>query len=155
MTGAAHDGSHVPLGGGFYLERQRTFVRKTITLSVAIAALAPIIIWKSVLGAAIYLAFLAIVHVFALFVFLHRVPWRDLARHKWGLTMRIVGLITFGGLLSAIPLEAESVWFWPALTLLWLFHVLALALLHVRHHAEKRAIAAGETECPVPMPRDR
>lgn len=146
----AAESAVVQLPAGFYLERRRDLVRKTITLGVAIFALGPVIVYKSLVGAALYLAILAVIHVFALVVFVRRVPWRDLFTHPWGLTIRIVGLVTFGGLLAAVPLEGASPWFWPALTGLWVLHVGALALLHVRHRAELR-----ESGCPIPLPGER
>lgn len=144
------DAAVVTLPAGFYIERRRELVRKTITLGVAIFALGPVILYKSLIGAAVYLAILAAIHVFALVVFVRRVPWRDLFRHPAGLVVRVVGLVTFGGLLAAVPLEGASVWFWPALTLLWLLHVGALALLHIRHRAEVR-----ESACPIPLPAEK
>jgi hypothetical protein len=53
-----------------------------VTLAVAIFALGPIVHWKTAVGAALYLALLVVIHVFALVVFLRRVPWRHLAAHK-------------------------------------------------------------------------
>ena len=141
MDKRADEGGTVALGAGFHLERRRDFVRKTVTLAVAIFALGPVVYWKSALGAAVYLAILAAIHVFALVVFLRRVPWRDLLAHRGALALRLGGLLAFLLLLGAVPLEGGSPWFWPALTLLWVLHVGGLALLHVRHRAEKRLAA--------------
>lgn len=136
MRPDAADSTSHPLGAGFRFERRRDFVRKTVTLGVAILALGPVVYWKHALGAAIYLAILVLIHLFALVVFLRRVPWRGLFAHPGGLLLRVGGLLAFLLLLRAVPLEGGSPWFWPALTLLWVLHVGALALLHVRHRAE-------------------
>lgn len=144
----------VPIGNtGWILEKQRRFVRKTITLGIAIVTLAPLLWYKSEVGATIYLAALVAIHVFALAVFLHKVQWRELFSHKAGLIARVGGLVIFGGLLGVLKFDPASNLFWLMLTLLWAFHVAALALLHVRHRAELKAFATGEqAECPIPWP---
>ena len=146
--------SDLPLGNtGLVLEKHRKFVRKTITLSIAIITLAPLIFWKNALAASVYLGVLVVIHVFALAVFVHRVDWRDLFSHKWGLITRVSGLVIFGGLLGMLRYDSDSPLFWGALFLLWLFHVGALALLHVRHRVELKALVAGEdAQCPIPWP---
>lgn len=146
--------SDLPLGRtGLVLERQRKFVRKTVTLTLAIVILAPLIWWKSALGATIYLGALVVIHVFALAVFLHRIDWRSLSANKWGLTVRVVGLLTFGVLLGMLRYDPASDLFWVSLTLLWGYHVASLALLHVRHRVERAALEKdGAAECPIPWP---
>ncbi|HEX2021132.1 MAG TPA: hypothetical protein VHH36_00340 [Candidatus Thermoplasmatota archaeon] len=138
---------------GLYFEHRRRFVRKSVTLAVSMLALVPVLWWKSEFAAAIYLAALVVIHVFALVVFVYRVPWRELFRHPLGLALRAVGLLAFGVLLAEVQLDPDSAWFWPALTTLWLLHVGALALLHVRHRRELRALGAeAEGRCPIPWP---
>lgn len=133
----AADAAPIPIGNtDLVFEEQRRFVRKSITLGLAIVLLAPLIIWKNEVATAIYLGVLVVIHVFALVVFVHRVPWRALFRHPAGLVTRTVGLVVFGGLLAMLRIDPQSQWFWGALTLLWLFHVGALALLHIRHRRE-------------------
>lgn len=138
---------------GLYFEQRRRFLRKSATLAAAILALVPVLLWKSALAAAVYLAALVVVHVFALAVFVYRVPWRALFRHPLGLVLRTVGLLVFGALLAAVRLDPESDWFWGALTLLWAFHVGALALLHVRHARETRLLRDADARCPIPWPQ--
>lgn len=146
--------SDLPIGNtGLVLEKQRKFIRKTVTLTIAIVTLAPLIWWQNEIGAVIYLGALVVIHIFALAVFLNQVDWRDLFAHKWGLITRVGGLVIFGGLLGMLRYDPESSFFWVALTLLWAFHVGALALLHVRHRVELKALAKGdEAECPIPWP---
>lgn len=146
--------SDIPLGNtGLVLEKHRRFVRKTITLGLAIVTLAPLIWWKNQLAAGIYLGVLVLIHVFALAVFAYRIEWRDLFQHRWGLVSRVSGLVIFGGLLTLLKFDPDSGFFWFALTLLWAFHVGALATLHIRHRSEMRALASGEdAKCPIPWP---
>lgn len=144
--------SDLPLGNtGLVLEKHRQFWRKTITLGVAIVTLAPLLWWRSEIGAVIYLTALVLIHVFALAVFIHRVEWRDLFR-GWGLVTRVAGLVIFGGLLGVLRFDPESQLFWGALFLLWLFHVGALAMLHVRHRRELAALGPTDAQCPIPWP---
>ena len=146
--------SDIPLGNtGLVLEKHRRFVRKTITLGVAIVTLAPLLWWKNALAASVYLGVLVAIHVFALAVFAYRVEWRDLFRERWGFIARVSSLVIFAGLLGVLRFDPDSAFFWPAMTLLWLFHVGALATLHVRHRSEMKALATGDDpKCPIPWP---
>ena len=141
----------LPLGRtGLVLERQRRFVRKSVTLAVAIATLAPLLWWKNELAAGLYLGVLVAIHVFAFAVFLHRTPWRSLFSHKAAFFARFAGLVVFTVLLGMLRYEPASGTFWIALTALWFYHVGALALLHVRHRKELAVLADKPAECPIP-----
>ena len=141
----------LPLGRtGLVLEKQRRFLRKSVTLAIAIATLAPLLWWKNELAAGVYLGILVVIHVFALAVFLHRTPWRSLFAHRWAFLARVAGLVAFGGLLGLLRYEPDSSTFWVALTLLWFYHVGALALLHVRHRKELATLSEKPAECPIP-----
>lgn len=144
----AADAAPIPIGHtDLVFAEQRRFMRKSVTLGIAIVSLAPLILLRHEMATRIYLAILVAIHVLALVVFIYRVPWRALFRHPMGLVTRAIGLVVFGGLLTMLEFDPGSDYFWGAITLLWLYHVGALALLHIRHRREADTLRAAG--CPV------
>lgn len=108
------------------------FIRKALVLFATTFALAPVLFWKHTLAATIYVAVLVVIHVWALVVFIYRLKWREAFRDRGGLLLRGGGLVFFGVLLGLVELDADSRLFWWSLTVIWLLHVAALALFHLR-----------------------
>lgn len=112
-------------------------------LLVTFLALIPILLYQHVLGAKVYLWFLALVHVIGTAVFLVGVRKQDIAPTRRGLWGRVVGLVTIGALIylasQGLQTEFGTALFWWSLFAVWAIHTLGLLLLHLRGRAEDKA----------------
>lgn len=134
------DGDKCPIHSpGLQFVDRRIFLRKIITLLVTTFALGPVLIWKHELAAMIYVAILVLIHIWALVVFIYRLEWRGAFANPGGLLLRGGGLLFFGVLLGLVQLDGQSPLFWWSLTLIWLLHVAALGLFHLRYFLGPRA----------------
>ena len=123
----------------FAFGNRRTFYWKTGLLAATTIALAPILLWKDVLAAQVYLVALAVVHVAGLAVIAIGAKRQDIAPGTRGLVIRLVGI---AALIALLWLTAQgltsttSLVFWSSLFGIWALHTAGLALLHLRGRRE-------------------
>lgn len=118
---------------------RRTFYWKTGLLAATTLSLAPILLWKALMAAQVYLVALALVHVAGLTVIAVGAKRQDIAPDRRGLAIRLVGILT---LVALLGLAANGVTgttglvFWGSLFAIWALHTAGLALLHLRGRRE-------------------
>jgi hypothetical protein len=114
--------------------KPRQFAWKTLLLLALTLALAPIYLWKSALGAQLWVAGLLVVHLGALGVFVVRTRKEDVAPTPFGLAWRAIGLLVAIALLTALAklLVPDAPLFWPVIGAIWVVHTAGLSLLHIR-----------------------
>lgn len=140
------DGAPHPAPGavsGLHFERRRTFWWKTALLAATTVALVPILLWKQVMAAQVYLVALVLVHVAGIVVIAVGVKRSHIAPDRRGLVIRVVGIAALIGLLAlaarGLRSSAADLVFWGSLFAIWALHTLGLALLHVRSGREVAA----------------
>lgn len=121
---------------------RRTFYWKTGLLAATTLALAPILLWKDVLAAQVYLVALAAVHVAGIAVIAVGAKRQDIAPGLRGFVIRLVGILALVALLalaaSGLTGTTGTV-FWSSLFAIWALHTAGLALLHLRGRRELQA----------------
>lgn len=129
-----------PAGPRVEFRHRARFVWKTTLLLVTFLALVPILLYRDVLGAKVYLWFLVGVHAVGLAVFSWGVSRHDVAPSTRGFVGRLVGLAVVAGLLylasKGLDSEVGSLVFWGTLFALWAIHTAGLLLLHLRGRSE-------------------
>jgi hypothetical protein len=129
-------------GAAFQMHNGRRFMWKTILLTVTTLALVPILLYKDVLWAQIYLWTLVVIHVAGIGLVVYGTKRHHIAPDRRGLVVRIIGLTTLTALLylAAKGLNTEvGTWlFWGALFSIWALHTVGLLFLHVRSRREAR-----------------
>jgi hypothetical protein len=122
---------------------RRRFWWKTALLAVTTVALAPILLWKDLLAAQVYLVALAVVHVAGIAVITVGARRQDIAPDRRGLWIRLVGIAVLVALLwlaaKGLKSEASGMVFWGSLFAIWALHTAGLALLHLRGRRERQA----------------
>ncbi len=133
----------VPATTAFQFRKKRLFWTKSALLAATTVALIPILLWKHELAAALYVAFLALVHLVGLVVFAVGVKRHDIAPTRHGLLIRIVGLGVAVVLLymvsKGLQTATQGALFWGSLFSIWAIHTGALTLLHIRGREEAKA----------------
>jgi hypothetical protein len=121
-------------------QRRGQFWLKTTLLLATTLALIPILLWKDVLAAKVYLVALAVVHVAGLAVIAVGVKRHHIAPDRRGLVIRLVGIAFLLALLwvasKGLGTPTEDILFWGSLFAIWALHTAGLALLHVRSGRE-------------------
>lgn len=124
-------------------QRRGQFWLKSALLLATTLALVPILLWKDVLAAQVYLVALAVVHVAGLAVIAVGVRRHHIAPDRRGLVIRLVGIAFLVALLwvasKGLSNPVEDVLFWGSLFAIWALHTIGLALLHVRSGREAAA----------------
>lgn len=126
-------------------EKQKTWkidkvpiIWKSALLLLTTIALIPIILYQERIWAHAYVAFLVVVHIIGLIIFLWGVKKHDLLGK--GMLVRVAGLVILTALLyiasKGVQTSLESGIFWVSLAAIWLLHSGGLFLLHVRGQRE-------------------
>jgi hypothetical protein len=121
---------------------RRTFYWKTGLLAATTLALAPILLWKDLLAAQVYLVALAVVHVAGFAVIAIGAKRQDIAPGLRGLVIRLVGILILVALLALAAnglTGTTGMVFWSSLFAIWALHTAGLALLHLRGRRELQA----------------
>lgn len=127
-------------GPRFEFRHRARFVWKTALLLVTFLALIPILLYRDVLGAKVYLWFLVGVHAVGLVVFSWGVGRQDIAPSTRGFVGRLAGLAVVTALLYLASFGLKGAFgtalFWGSLFALWAIHTVGLVLLHLRGRRE-------------------
>lgn len=111
---------------------RRLFFRKLVSLLLAVALLVPLIYLRLYLPGLIYLLGLLILHVYFVYVYLSRVPWKELLNHKAVLAGRIAAVLFFGYILTLLQFSGSPKMILTNLSIATTAHVAILLALMVR-----------------------
>ena len=114
-----------------YLTNRSLFIKKTVTLLLTTLALVPLVHYKLMVPAVVYVAGLLLLHAFFLYLYFSRVPWQEFKKDKKGLTLRIVALTFFIYLLMLIKFEGSTITVLLNLAGAFIIHVFILLFLMV------------------------
>ena len=125
----------------FEFRKRRQFIWKTALLAVATVTAIPILLWRHEVAAAVWVAFLVVVHVAGAIIFAIGVKRHDIAPTRHGRWMRILGIAVAIGLLYLVAKGLRGdvgPIFWGSLFGIWAIHTAALALMHIRGREEAK-----------------
>ena len=105
------------------ISNQELFIKKALTLFIATIVLVPLIHFKLLIPAGIYISGLIFLHLFFIYLYFSKVPWKEIAKNKQALTLRIVGVAFLIYLLTILKFEEQSI--------LLILNVLAAFLIHL------------------------
>jgi len=80
----------------------KLFIKKLVIIFSATILLIPLIHYKLLLPAGIYLSFLLALHIIFVIIYFRRVPWRDFRANRTTFILRITAVIFFAYLLAAL-----------------------------------------------------
>lgn len=113
------------------------FFKKLLLLCLATLALVPLIYYKLSIPAFLYLAFLLVIHIAFLVLYLAKVDWRSLVSNKTSLILRLVGVLFFAFLLMVLKYVGDPIWVLFNIALAFTIHIFILLLLMVTVHRTK------------------
>lgn len=126
----------------FVFFARRQFLWKTLLLLATTIALIPILLWKQLYAAEVYLVALIVVHVAGIAIVAIGVKRDQIAPDRRGLVIRLVGITLLVALLwlaaQGLDPNGATGWiFWGSLFAIWALHTAGLALLHIRSGREQ------------------
>ncbi|MCH4250200.1 MAG: hypothetical protein LKF88_04945 [Microbacteriaceae bacterium] len=110
----------------------RLFIRKMVLLTVTTLLLAPLIVEKMLIPAALYIGGLIVLHVVVLAVYLYRVPWRELWRNRAEFALRVAAIVFFVCLLALVRFEGDTAIVLMDIGIALVLHCLIICGFHVR-----------------------
>ncbi len=130
-------------GRRWAIERPKALLWKTVLLAVTTLAFVPVLLSKSAIAGAIYVAALVAVHVIGLVVIL-AASGKSLWADKRALLWRLAGIVVLSVLLAIVGkglTTTTGALFWGTLILVWALHTVGALIFHVK--GDPRA-------CPIP-----
>lgn len=130
-------------GNRWTIERPKALLWKTVLLAASTLAFVPVLLSKSAMAGAIYVAALVAVHVIGLVVIV-AASGKSLWADKRGLLWRLGGIALLSVLLAIVGkglTTTTGALFWGTLILVWALHTVGAVIFHVR--GDPRA-------CPIP-----
>jgi hypothetical protein len=114
---------------------RRVFIRKLVVLFTATILLAPLIVYKLMLPAYLYVGGLIGLHLVVFAVYLYRTPWRELWRDKAGFVLRLVAVVFFIYLLTLLHFEGDAAAVLIQIAVAFVLHAGIICGLHLRRAA--------------------
>jgi hypothetical protein len=109
----------------------KLFYKKCLVLFISTVVLIPLIQYKYLIPAMLYVGGLLILHLFFFYMYLVRVPWREFSRNKSALMLRVFSVLFLIYILTILKLQGDSIKIIINLIGIFVVHVLILLFLMV------------------------
>jgi phosphatidylserine synthase len=114
------------------LMNRRLFFQKLASLLIAVALLFPLVYFRLRLPSLIYVIALLVLHLYVVYLYLHRVSWNELLRHRTALAGRVVAVLFFGYILTVLKFSGAPGVVLSNLSVATAAHVAILVALMVK-----------------------
>lgn len=118
------------------LDQPRLFLQKVGAIILGTAILVPLVHFKLLLPAVLYLGALLLLHVYFFTIYLMRVKWHQLRANHTGFATRLLGILLFSYLLTLLHYQGAATILAVNIGLAILLHTLILLFLMMRRDTE-------------------